>query len=126
MKARATAIACTLACTLLGAPGIAVGVVGVALGAYALVRMSRLYHSYELLQVAEELIPLGAAFLAILARQADRVESGKLRRRAQVVELPIHLRGEHLGIDEARDKPRTRDAVDFRAPPRDPAGELPR
>ena len=33
--------------------GIAVGVVGVALGAYAMVRMSRLYHSYELLQVAE-------------------------------------------------------------------------
>jgi hypothetical protein len=33
--------------------GLAVGVVGVVLGAYALIRMSRLYHSYELLQVAE-------------------------------------------------------------------------
>ncbi|MEI6363907.1 MAG: DUF4446 family protein [Actinomycetes bacterium] len=33
--------------------GLAIGVVGVALGAYALVRMSRLHHSYELLQVAE-------------------------------------------------------------------------
>ena len=33
--------------------GIAVGVIGVALGAYALIRVSRLNHSYELLQVAE-------------------------------------------------------------------------
>ncbi|MDO8307778.1 MAG: DUF4446 family protein [Actinomycetota bacterium] len=33
--------------------GLAVGVVGVALAAFAVVRMSRLYHSYELLQVAE-------------------------------------------------------------------------
>ena len=33
--------------------GIAVGVVGVALAAYALIRLSRLNHSYELLQVAE-------------------------------------------------------------------------
>jgi hypothetical protein len=33
--------------------GLVVGAVGVALGAYALIRMSRLYHAYELLQVAE-------------------------------------------------------------------------
>ena len=33
--------------------GIAVGVIGVALGAFALVRLSRLNRAYELLQVAE-------------------------------------------------------------------------
>ncbi len=33
--------------------GVLVGVVGVGLGTYALVRMSRLYRAYDLLQVAE-------------------------------------------------------------------------
>jgi hypothetical protein len=33
--------------------GLAVGAIGAALGAYALIRLSRLNHAYELLQVAE-------------------------------------------------------------------------
>jgi hypothetical protein len=33
--------------------GIAIGIIGVVLGAYALLKMNRLSHSYELLQVAE-------------------------------------------------------------------------
>jgi hypothetical protein len=38
---------------LLGLFGLVVGAIGVALAVYALIRLSRLNHSYELLQVAE-------------------------------------------------------------------------
>jgi len=41
------------AALVLGLVGLAVGAIGVGLAVYALIRMSRLHHAYELLQVAE-------------------------------------------------------------------------
>lgn len=77
--------------------GITIGVVGAALGAYALVRVSRLHRGYELLQVAEgretivDVMGRTMGEFADLRDDVARLESGLAATRRDVAAALRHV-----------------------------------